>query len=118
MGAAGGRPIPLRGSEAVTPGKFFDAKSRVWGQFGPENKLINGQPNEYDVIRQNASVLAFHLWSTIFTGAPFRFQNVFAGMAFPHHCTPAAKNQDQIWNPTLGNRVWATLPFTFHSRIL
>ena len=26
------------------------------GQFGPENKLIEGQPNEYDVICQNASV--------------------------------------------------------------
>jgi len=35
--------------EGVTPGIFlevFDAKSRVWGQFGPENKLIEGQPNE------------------------------------------------------------------------
>jgi len=33
------------------PGNFFvifDAKSHVWGQFGPENKLIEGQPNEYD----------------------------------------------------------------------
>jgi len=32
------------------PGKFFfeifDAKARVWGQFGPENKLLEGQPNE------------------------------------------------------------------------
>jgi len=30
----GGRPLPLRGSWGVTPGKFFeifDAKSRVWG---------------------------------------------------------------------------------------
>ena len=25
--------------------EIFDAKSRVWGQFGPENKLIEGQPN-------------------------------------------------------------------------
>jgi len=30
--------------------EIFDAKSRVWGQFGPENKLTEGQPNEYDVI--------------------------------------------------------------------
>ena len=46
------------------------------GQFGPENKLIEGQPNEYDVISRNASVLAFHVWSTIFAGAPFRLQNI------------------------------------------
>ena len=26
------------------------------GQFGPENKLIEGQPNEYDVIRFSVSV--------------------------------------------------------------
>jgi len=65
----------------ITPGNFFeifDAKSRVWGQFGPENKLIEGQPNEYDVICRNASVfpVAFHLWPTIFAGAPFRLQNI------------------------------------------
>ena len=56
--------------------EIFDAKSRVWGQFGPENKLIEGQPNEYDVICRNASVLAFHLWPTIFAGTPFRLQNI------------------------------------------
>ena len=56
--------------------EIFDAKSRVWGQFGPENKLIEGQPNEYDVICLNASVLAFHLWPTIFAAAPFRLQNI------------------------------------------
>ena len=58
-----GRPLPLRESRGITPGNFFeifDAKTRVWGQFGPENKLIEGQPNEYDVICQKASVLAFH----------------------------------------------------------
>jgi len=27
---------------------------RVWGQFGPENKLIEGQGDEYDVICRNA----------------------------------------------------------------
>jgi len=26
-----------------------------------------------------------------------------------------AKNRDQLWNPTLGNRVWAT--FTFNSAL-
>ena len=26
--------------------EIFDAKARVWGQFGPENKLLEGQPNE------------------------------------------------------------------------
>ena len=56
--------------------EIFDAKSGVWGQFEPENKLIEGQPNEYDVICRNASVLAFLLWPTIFAGAPFRLQNI------------------------------------------
>jgi len=72
--------------------KFFYAKSSVWGQFGPENKLtdksfiwlnsstenklIEGQRNEYNMICRNASVLAFHLWPTIFAGAPFRLQNI------------------------------------------
>ena len=75
-----GRPLPLRGSGGVTPENFFeifDAKSRVWGQFRPEYKLTEGQPNEYDVICRNASVLAFHLWTTIFAGAPFRLQNIY-----------------------------------------
>jgi len=69
----------LSGSRGVTPGKIFeifDAKCRIWGQFGPENKLIEGQPNEYDVICWNASVLEFHLWLTIFAGVPFRLQNI------------------------------------------
>jgi len=57
-------------------GEIFDAKSRVWGQFGPENKLIEGQPNEQDVICQKASVLAFHLWPTIFAGASFWLQDI------------------------------------------
>jgi len=56
--------------------EIFAAKSRVWGQFGPENKLIEGQPNECDVICRNASVSALHLWPTIFAGAPFRLQNI------------------------------------------
>jgi len=85
----GGRPIPVRGSGGVTPGNFFeifDAKSRIWGQFGPENKLIEGQPNEYDVICRNASVLAFHLWPTIFAGAPFWLQNICRnGVPTPLH---------------------------------
>jgi len=29
-------------------------------------------------------------------------------------CMLTAKNRDQLWNPTLGNRVWAT--FTFFTR--
>jgi len=79
VGAGGGCPLPLRGSGDVTPENFFeilDAKSSVWGQFGPENKLIEGQPNEYDVICRNASVFEFQLWPTIFAGAPFRLQNI------------------------------------------
>jgi len=69
-----GSPPLAEEVRGVTPGKFFeifDAKSRVWGQFGPENKLIEGRPNEYDVIYRNASVLAFHLWPTIFAGTAF-----------------------------------------------
>jgi len=67
--------------------EIFDAKSHIWGQFGPENKLIEGQPNEYDVIYRNTSVLAFHLWPTIFAGVPFRLQNIYLNgvTAFPHH---------------------------------
>ena len=74
-----GSPPPAEGVRDVTPRKFFemfDVKSRVWEQFRPENKLIEGQPKEYDVICRNASVLAFHLWPTIFAGAPFRLQNI------------------------------------------
>ena len=70
--------LPPRGSGVSAPEiflKIFDDKSRVWGQFGPENKLIEGQHNEY-VICRNVSVLAFHLWPTIFAGAPFRLQNI------------------------------------------
>jgi len=66
--------------------------SCVWGQFGPENKLIEGQPNEYDVICRNASLLAFHLWPTIFAGTPFRLQNIYRN-GVPPRCrttTPLA----------------------------
>ena len=52
------------------------------GQFGPENKLIEGQPNEYDVIRRKASVLVFHLWPTICRSA-----KIFVGTA--SHRVPA-----------------------------
>ena len=77
--------------EGVAPSEFFfkifDAKSRVWRQFGPENKLIEGQPNEYDVICRNASVLAFQLWPTIFAGAP-KYLLERRSTAFPRHYTP------------------------------
>ena len=57
-GCGRGSPTPAeRVRGCLTPGKIvdiFDAKSRFWGQFGPENKLIEGQPNEYDVICRNA----------------------------------------------------------------
>ena len=82
-------PLPLRGSGGVTPGNFFwifDSKSRVRGQFGPENKLIEGQANEYDVICRNASVLAFTCGQRYL---PERRSGnkIFAGTAFPHHYT-------------------------------
>ena len=80
-----GSPPPAEGVRGCDPPKFFfeifDAKSRVWGQFGPENKLIEGQPDEYDVTCRNASVLAFHLWPTMFAGAPIRLQNIAGGPA-------------------------------------
>ena len=56
--------------------RFLMPNPAFGGQFGPENKLIEGQPNEYGVICRNASALAFHLWPTIFAGAPFRLQNI------------------------------------------
>ena len=71
-----------QGVAPFTPGIFFLRFSMPnpafgGGQFGPENKLIEGEPNEYDVICRNASVLAFHLWPTTFAGAPFRLQNIY-----------------------------------------
>ena len=106
-GCGTGLPPPAEGVRRCHPRKsfeIFNAKCRVWEQFGSGNKLIEGQPNEYDVICQNASVLAFHLWPTIFAGAPFRLQisrsgsKIFAGTAFHrvpaplHHYTTAAQS--------------------------
>ena len=73
VGAGGGRP------EKIFK-KIFEAKSRIWQQFGPESKLIEGQPSEYDVICRNASLLAFHLWPIL----PERYSGskIFAGKAF------------------------------------
>ena len=51
--AGGGRPLPLRESGVLPPEKFLrflETNPTFGGQFGPENKLIEGQPNEYDVI--------------------------------------------------------------------
>jgi len=56
--------------------EIFDAKSPVWGAIWARKKLIECQPNEYDLICRNASVLAFHLWPTIFAGVPFQLQNI------------------------------------------
>ena len=87
----------------VIPGKFFfeifDAKSRVWGQFGPENKLTEGQPNEYDVICQNTSLLAFHLWPTIPAGAPFRLQNSCRNGVPPHSRTTTPLSHSVLMSP-------------------
>jgi len=54
---------------------------------GPENKLIEDQPNVYDVICRNASVLALHLWPTIFAEAPFRLRNIYRNGAPPRSRT-------------------------------
>ena len=102
VGAGGVAPSLWGG---ITPGKFFeifDAKSRVWGQFGPENKLIEGQRNEYDVICRNASVLVFHLANDICRSAvpAPKYLPERRSIAFPHHYTPAC---DPVW----GNvKVW------------
>jgi len=106
VGAGRGRPLPLRGFGGVTPEKFFeilDAISRVWGQFGPENKLYEGQPNEYDVICRNASVLAFHLWPTIFAAAPFRLQNI---------CRKGVPPRSRTTTPLLGTQSWSWSRFS------
>ena len=68
------RCVVAGGGHPPAPGNFFeifDTKSSIWGQFGPENKLIEGQPYEYNVKCRNASV-----WPTIFAGAPFWLQNI------------------------------------------
>jgi len=98
------RPLPLTGFGGITPGKFFEifaAESRVWGQFGPENKLIEGQPDEYDVICRYASVLAFHLWQTIFAGAR---SAVPASKYLPERRSTARSRTTTL----LGTREWAT----------
>ena len=75
--AGGGRPFPLRCyPRECFFYRFLIPNPAFGGQFGPQNKLIEGQPNEYDVICWNASVLAFHLWPTIFAGAPFQLQHI------------------------------------------
>jgi len=75
---------PDEGVGGITPGIFFCdfwCQIRIWGQFGTENKLIEGQPNEYDVICRNTSVLAFHLWPTIFAERRCG-SKIFAGTEF------------------------------------
>ena len=59
------------------------------GNLSQKNKLIEGQPNEYDVICRNASVLAFNLWPMIFAGAPFRLQNICRNGVPPRSRTTA-----------------------------
>jgi len=84
----------------VTRGNFFeifDAKSRVWGQFGPENKLIEGQPNEYDVI----------CWSAVL--AP----KIFAGTVFQRVPAPLHPCLELVGNLSLNHTV--TLAFQLRS---
>ena len=121
--------------------EIFDAKSRVWRQFGPENKLIECQPNEYDVICRNASVLAFHLRPTIFAGAPFRIQNICLNGVPPRSRTTTPLNSvclcvcllditalvvPPVHRSTLGDRAfrvdapraWNSLPSTVPATLL
>jgi len=53
------------------------------GQFGPENKLIEGQPNEYDVICNDICRRAVPATKYL----PER-----RSTAFPHHYTPGFIN--------------------------
>jgi len=72
-------PTLAEGVRGCHPGKFLRflmPNPEFYGQFGSENKLIEGQINEYDMICRNDSVLAFHLWPMIFAAAPFRLQNI------------------------------------------
>jgi len=87
VGAGGGRPLLLRRPGGITPNFFleiFDAKSRIWGQFGP-------QPNEYDVIfpeRFSVSIPPVTndiCWSAV--PAP-KYLPERRSTAFPHHYTP------------------------------
>jgi len=72
--------------------EIFDAKSRIWGQFGPENKLIEGQPNEYDVIfPERFSVSVPPVANDICRSAvpTPKYLPERRSTAFPHHYTPA-----------------------------
>jgi len=56
--------------------EIFDAKSRVWGQFGPENKLIEGQPNECLLLLLSISVILLFSFFLSFTLFSCRFRAV------------------------------------------
>ena len=74
VSAGRGRPLPLRRSGVSLPenfGRFLMPNPAFGGNLGQKIKLIEGQPNEYDVICRNASVLAFQLWPAIFAGTAF-----------------------------------------------
>ena len=71
-GCGRGSTPPAEGVPGCHPWKFCLRFLMPNPAFGSGNKLIESQPNEYDVICRNASVLAFHLWPTIFAVAPFR----------------------------------------------
>ena len=90
VSAGRGRPLPLRRSGVSPPenfGRFLMPNPAFGGNLGQKIKLIEGQPNEYDVICRNASVLAFQLWPAIFAGAPFRLQNICRNGVPPRSCS-------------------------------
>ena len=101
VGAGGGRPIPLRGSGSITPRKFFeifDARSCVWGQFGPENKLIEGQPNEYDVINCFSVIVPPVANDICRTAVPApKYLPERRSTAFPRHYTPGCAPSQKIY---------------------
>jgi len=76
------------------------------GQFGPENKLIEGQPNEYDVICRNASMLAFHLCGQRYLPERRSGSKIFAGTAFHRVRAPLQRwtQRPGGWRPTNSTR--------------
>jgi len=84
--------------------RFLMRNPTFGGQFGPENKPIEGQPNKYNVICRNASVLVFHLWPTIFAGVRFRLQNIYRNGVPPHShtTTPLSIRKLHVCGATIG----------------
>jgi len=69
------------------PGKFFEIFLMPNPVIGPEYKLIEGQPNEYDVICRNAVSVPPVANDTVYLPECRSGSKIFAGTAF--HRVPA-----------------------------